>query len=542
MQSESSASKQAVCRTTVSPVPSRLFRFAGVVAITIGALTGPTITTVTATPAVAAVPDAAPRSSEAWTRRFCRGFVDLQATALDGRDGAFPAARGPVADAAQARTAATAIRSALQAPAQSAQRLARSLEGRDPPGARGAEVGEAVADAASQIAGAVRGTRTEAKALARVKPIQFNSRATRVLETLDRSLVATGRRLARLEKVVRKSPVADELQMLVECANLGIDWSDLAEARNTQGTPSPVAIPAGTPGVDDANAPSILLPRTFRPSPSVAAVASRTQMSGLGRTFFYGGEPVIEAGTAFDVHCPSPEAGTLQILGCYKERRIYVLAVTRPELASVVDVTAAHEMLHAVYDAMDDDARAAIDPLLASFYDGSTDGHLRQIVAQYEQRTPEDRSNELHSLIATQVSTLTPALDAHYAKYFHDRTATTNAYTAYISVFDGVLARYHDLDTQLEELGARITSLEDQADAAGNEAQRLGSQIDSLRVQGRIGESNALVAAQNDAVRRAQSLSAQANSLIGRYNEIVAEINGVAEQLGSLEAALRPTG
>lgn len=276
--------------------------------------------------------------------------------------------------------------------------------------------------------------------------------------------------------------------------------------------------------------------------PAARGPVDATQVSGLGRTFFYGGEPVIEAGNAFALHCPSPEAGTLQILGCHHDARIYILAVSRPELASVVDVTAAHEMLHAVYDAMDDDARTAIDPQLTSFYDASTDTHLRQIVAQYEQRTPENRVNELHSLIGTQVTTLTPALDAHYAKYFHDRAPTTNAYTAYISVFDGLLTRYHDLDTQLDDLAGRITSLQDQANAAGNEAQRLGSQIETFRAQGRLGESNALVAPQNDAVGRAQSLSAQANGLIGRYNEVASEINGVAAQLGSLKAALRPAG
>lgn len=534
MRSESSASKRAPRSITVSSVPFGLRNTFVLVAIALAMTVG--------TAAGAAVPNAGLRTPEAWTKRFCGEFVGFQSAALDARDAAFPAARGPVTDATQVRTAATTIRAALLAPAESAQRLARGLLARAPSGARGAEVGDALADSAARIADTYAAARDQTKALARVKPIAFNARATRVLGDLDRSLVSTGNRLARLETTVRKSSLADEFPARVECANLGIDWSDLAQERDTRGTPPPAPIAANTPGVDDVNAPSLLLPRTFRPSPSAATVASRTQMSGLGRTFFYGGEPAIEAGNAFALHCPSPEARTLQILGCYHDARIYVLAVSRPELASVVDVTAGHEMLHAVYDAMDDDARAAIDPQLTSFFDASTDTHLRQIVARYEQRTPENRVNELHSLIGTQVTTLTPALDAHYAKYFHDRAPTTNAYTAYISVFDGLLARYHDLDTQLDVLAGRITSLQDQANAAGNEAQRLGSQIETLRAQGRIGESNALVAAQNDAVRRGQSLSAQANGIIGQFNETVSEINGVAAQLGSLEAALRPAG
>ena len=225
-------------------------------------------------------------------------------------------------------------------------------------------------------------------------------------------------------------------------------------------------------------------------------------MTGLGRTYFYGGAPVIETGPSFQGHCPSPEASTLQVLGCYRDASIYVLSVTKPELASVVDVTAAHEMLHAVYDGMDATDRAAVDPQLSAFYDASTDPHLKAIVAKYDQHEPGNRANELHSLIGTQITPLTPALDAYYAEFFRDRAPIAAAYNAYVSVFDGLISRYRDLDAQLDTLSARITSLRDQANAAGGEAQRLGSQIDSLRAQGRFGESNSLVPGQNDAVRR----------------------------------------
>ena len=265
-------------------------------------------------------------------------------------------------------------------------------------------------------------------------------------------------------------------------------------------------------------------------------------MTGLGRLYFYGAEAEVLTGQLFAAACPSPEASTQQILGCYRNHRIYVLGVTRPELVTVVDVTAAHEMLHAVYEDLDSIAHADVDPKLSALYDSTPDVHIHQIVPIYEMRTPLNRASELHSLIGTQVGTLTPELDTYYGQFFKDRPQIINVYVAYISVFDNLLNHYHELDVQLADLRDQINGLRGQAQAAGGEAQRLGSQIDALRAQGRISESNGLVAPQNAAARQANGLVAQANGLIDQYNAVVSEINGVAQQLGGLEGALRPFG
>lgn len=495
----------------------------------------------TAAPSGAKTRQPPANTPEAWAERFCTGYQAFQAAALDARDAGLPVVRTPATDRTQVRTSAKSLQTALKPPTVAAREMTRDVERRAPQGKGGAPLRAGMADAVARVTAAYEAASGRAQELVKATAVQFQKRAPLVLTRLDADLDRAAKPLARVERLVRKSAVLSVMVAVPACRRVGIDWAPLDGIAATGSTPAPEVVTAGAVGTDDVTAPSILLPGRYRPTPDVAAAAARTNMTGLGRTYFYGSTPVIETGASFQSHCPSPEASTLQVLGCYHEQSIYVLAVTKPELASVVDVTAAHEMLHAVYDGMDSTERAAIDPQLSAFYDASTDAHLHSIVARYEARTPANRSNELHSLIPTQVTTLTPQLDAYYAQYFRDRTPTTAAYTAYISVFDGLISRYRDLDAQLDDLAARITSLRDQSNAAGGEAQRLGSQIDSLRAQGRFGESNTLVPAHNDAVRRAQSLSSQANGLIGQYNALVAEINGVAAELGGLEAALRPT-
>ena len=338
---------------------------------------------------------------------------------------------------------------------------------------------------------------------------------------------------------ITKSSVDDPLRSTPACRRLGVEWSAVDAAVPTV---PPSEVDPAAPGADDVTAPSVILPRDYRPSPEIAALAARTTMTGLGRQFFYASTPQVLTGQPFVSSCPSAEASTQEILGCYRDHHIYVLNVTRPELVTVIDVTAAHEMLHAVYEDMSAEQHAQYDPQLSAFYDASPDVHLHQIVSLYERRTPQSRAAELHSLIGSQVGGLTPQLDEYYSQFFKDRSKVLAAYTTYISVFDNLITQLHDLEAQLTDLRGRIDGLRSQANAAGAEADGLASQIQSLRAQGRIAESNALVAPQNAAVDRANGFARQANGVIDQYNAIVAAARDVVAQLGGLDSALRPLG
>jgi hypothetical protein len=514
-------------RTITAPVA-----LAGcVVALTVGAAFQPSV----AGAAVAAKL----QSPSDWTAQLCTGLVGWQAAALDARDAAFPLVRTAPADKAGVKTAALALDAALKPPTTAIDTVTKNLERRQPKGKNGAALGDALATDVAKLADAFHAARERAVALKSATPAKYATKAPLVLTKLDKDLTKIEKPISKLDRRVSKSSVDAPIRSTPACRRLGFEWSALNANLGT--TPPSVTDPAA-PGADDVTAPAVLLPRNYRPSSDIAALAARTTMTGLGREYFYASEPQVLTGQPFASACPSAEASTQQILGCFHDHRIWVLGVTRPELVTVVDVTAAHEMLHAVYDEMSSTTHADIDPKLSALYDSTADVHIHQIVPIYEKRTPLNRASELHSLVGTQVGTLTPELDAYYAQFFKDRSKIVGDYVAYISVFDNLLNRYHELDVQLGDLRDQINGLRSQAQASGAEAQRLGAQIDALRAQGRVAESNTLVAPQNAAARNANGLIAQSNGLVDQYNGLVDEINGISQQLGGLQGALRPFG
>src|SRR5262249_12694671 len=310
-------------------------------------------------------------------------------------------------DRAGVKAAAFGLDAALRPPTKAIAAVARDLERRQPRGAHGAEVGDALAADVGRLADAYAAARRRAVALKPATPTRFAQQAPRVLTRLDADLGKAERPISKLDRRITKSSVDDPLRSTPACRRLGVEWSAVDA---TVPTVPPSEVDPAAPGADDVTAPSVILPRDYRPSPEIAALAARTTMTGLGRQFFYASTPQVLTGQPFVSSCPSAEASTQEILGCYRDHHIYVLNVTRPELVTVIDVTAAHEMLHAVYEDMSAEQHAQYDPQLSAFYDASPDVHLHQIVPVYERRTPQNRAAELHSLIGSQVGGLTPQL------------------------------------------------------------------------------------------------------------------------------------
>lgn len=243
-------------------------------------------------------------------------------------------------------------------------------------------------------------------------------------------------------------------------------------------------------------------------------------MTPKGRSIFFSSSPKLRARAGFTLSCPNKEKK--QILGCYVKDKIFILRVDRPELSSVMEVTAAHEMLHAAYFRLSRSERRRIDGLTTSFYAASKDPELREIVERYP---AEERTNELHSLLGTQVADLSSELERHYRQYFSDRSRVVAAHAQSDEVFDVIEARHAELLGEINSIAAEIDKVLPQQEAAVSEAKRLSAEIEALRAQDRIEESNRLVPAQNAATDRATALQAQIVLLTNDHNERVREIN-----------------
>jgi hypothetical protein len=247
----------------------------------------------------------------------------------------------------------------------------------------------------------------------------------------------------------------------------------------------------------------------------------------------------VEDKSQFGIDCRAPEAPGTLVLGCY-DGRIFVLRVDRPDLAPVMIVTAAHEMLHAAWSAMTKAQQRLIVRQLDDFMGTTGDARIEELLTEYEAVQPGSRDTELHSLLGTQVRDLPAPIERYYRRYFTDRSVIVDAFDAYAHVFDDLKGRYDQLDAEAQSLAGELAGLQAEIEAAGQEADRLTNEIDALRDQGRIDESNQLVGSQNAAVGRANELANTYNARVDDYNAKIAELNELAITLENTYNEISP--
>ncbi len=285
---------------------------------------------------------------------------------------------------------------------------------------------------------------------------------------------------------------------------------------------------------------------SYKPTSQIASIESRAGMSDQGKFYFYASKPEVENAQQFNQNCAQQEAGNA-ILGCYTGQRIYVYDVTNAQLDGIEEVTAAHETLHAVWDRMSDSDRATIGALLEAAFSKINDPNLNERMAYYARTEPGQRINELHSILGTEYANLGPALEAHYAKYFTDRSKVVALHASYQSVFDKLKAQSDALSAQLTNLKASIDANSNQynneAVSINNDAVTLKQSANSVDTSSQS-QVDAYNAKRQSLLNRLDVLNAlrdQINSEITTYNTTVAQYNSIVVSTNNLNASLDST-
>ena len=192
------------------------------------------------------------------------------------------------------------------------------------------------------------------------------------------------------------------------------------------------------------------------PTFAVMDIADKTGMSSLGRRIFFASLPSIDNAEELNAHCSEIET-TMIILGCYTKGRIHVFNVRDDRIADAKYVTSAHEMLHAAYVRLYRDEREMVNSLLEeAYHDASKNDDLRDLMAEYARAEPDQRHNELHSILGTEYADLSPELEKHYARYFTDRQKIVDMAAKYRKVFKNLETEQARLKAQLERLSEKI--------------------------------------------------------------------------------------
>ena len=160
--------------------------------------------------------------------------------------------------------------------------------------------------------------------------------------------------------------------------------------------------------------------RGYDPPKRIVQLADETTMQDDTRRIFYINHPKLSDKVEFNDECRTTEQSI--ILGCYVDNRgIFLLDVKEPKLEGVVEVTAAHEALHAQYERLSSSERKKVDRMTAAAFNDVTSERVKKTVENYRDKDPSIVPNELDSILATEVRDLSPELEEYYSQYFKDR-------------------------------------------------------------------------------------------------------------------------
>ncbi len=267
--------------------------------------------------------------------------------------------------------------------------------------------------------------------------------------------------------------------------------------------------------------------KNYNPPKRIVQIADETTMNSSTRRVFYVNHPELNDKQSFNGHCRTTEQSI--VLGCYIEGKgIFLLDVTDKRLNGVIEVTAAHETLHAEYDRLSSSERKIVDKMTADFFDGLKDKRIRDTIESYRTKDPGVVPNELHSILGTEVRDLSPELEQYYKKYFNDRKKVVSFSENYEQTFVSLRGQIDNFDDQL-------TSLKQQIDENRGNLESLNAELDAQRVvldnllaSGENEQYNQSIPSYNQKVGDYNAMVNDTKQLIDRYNSVVDKRNSLA--------------
>lgn len=267
---------------------------------------------------------------------------------------------------------------------------------------------------------------------------------------------------------------------------------------------------------------------SYNPSAEIEAIANRTTMTDQAKQIFYATNPTIDEKAEFNANCPQKEGG-INVLGCYQSGflsagKISLFKIEDPRLVDEIDVTAAHELLHAVYQRLSFWERERIDGLLKAVAT-SPRVKLTEVMRNY---VAENNYNELHSHIGTEFDSalLSSELNDYYAQYFSNRGAI-------VSVHQGNETLFAQCEQDGKSMRLRIDSTKASIDSYRAQLDSMRAQMDRHRANGDTDEYNAMVPRYNQVVNQYNTAVNRYNSLIKSYNSLVDRCNALSHSYDS---------
>jgi hypothetical protein len=270
--------------------------------------------------------------------------------------------------------------------------------------------------------------------------------------------------------------------------------------------------------------------RNYNAPTIISQLATQDTMTAYARRIFYVNHPDIEGKTAFNGPCPNNGGEQTIVLGCYHSDQagIYLLNVTDPNLNGVMQVTAAHEMLHAAYDRLSTSERNKVDAMLLDYYNHDLhDPRIIATIAAYKKTEPNNVVNEMHSVFGTEIVNLPSGLEQYYTRYFNNRQQIADFAAQYQAEFTSRQALVAADDSQLATLKNQIDINEADLNSKQTQINMQETQLLAER-SSNTAAYNAAVPLFNEQVNSYNASVGSLQGLVNQYNQLVATRNTTA--------------
>lgn len=279
---------------------------------------------------------------------------------------------------------------------------------------------------------------------------------------------------------------------------------------------------------------------SYEPTPAIESISERVNFTEKGKFLFYATRPEVAQANQFNQDCPRQEPGSA-ILGCYNADRIFIYDITNEQLDGIKEVTAAHEMLHGAWARLSAAEQERLSKLLLAEYQKHVQGELKERMGYYERNEADQVINELHSILPTEVSELSPELEEYYDQYFVERQKVVSLFDSYNSVFQGLKREseslYQRLTTLSSTIDARKATYEQQSQQLAADIQTFNDRassgsFDSLQ---EFNDERARLVTRSDELEQARvAISAD----IDQYNTVYRQYLKVATDLDTLSSSI----
>ena len=185
----------------------------------------------------------------------------------------------------------------------------------------------------------------------------------------------------------------------------------------------------------------------YRPTAEMISIRDKLNLTWRGNFLFNATQPELNKADDFNANCRQDE-GEVAVLGCYTAGNIYVYDIADTKLDGIRELTAAHELLHAVWARMGSKERENLRPILQQVYQNN----LSVLKDDIETYADDEWIEEIFVRAGTEIKKLPDVLEKYYAEIFDDQDAVVDFYESYIAVFREIKMKMEGLASEIEVL------------------------------------------------------------------------------------------